>query len=316
MAHWTPAQLALLNNLSLDSDQVIAGLQALPPEASIGSTGGIMASPLPITHTQVIGLPDMSQTYPADVAEPQPPGDENWVRTQHGGVWGWIIEGRMDTWTPDNGNDADGADLRDGGSLAGGAIVPVLPAVGILSRLAAPLAGTIRSVIQRFAQGSVIRWNQLPGWAQSALQAAGVTAGADILQDVPGVPGESFILGAFQGGDGGPSFGPGGPGMGASIVGSWVANGVTFYRLADGRLAVQNKKGRWKVWRPKRPIVLMPTGAGDLRTLLRADAVLNRQAKRIAAMLNRRAGGTRKRRSPTPQGVTVVAQDGSKVTQI
>ena len=85
------------------------------------------------------------------------------------------------------------------------------------------------------------------------------------------------------------------PFMHNHIVSSWVANGVTFYRLFDGKLAVMNKKGRWKVWRPKKPIVIMPTGAVSLKVLLRADAVLNRQSKKIAAMLNRRAP---RRKSP------------------
>ena len=78
--------------------------------------------------------------------------------------------------------------------------------------------------------------------------------------------------------------------MGGTVVSSWEANGVTFYRLADGRLATQNKHGRWKVWRPKRPVVLHRTGPGarDLGTLLEADAVLQKGAKRIARMLRAR----------------------------
>jgi len=82
------------------------------------------------------------------------------------------------------------------------------------------------------------------------------------------------------------------------VVGTWLANGVTFYRLANGKLAVQNKKGRWKVWRPKKPIVLYSDGASNLKTMLRADKALNKQAKKIAAMLNRRAP-----RKKTPKAV-------------
>lgn len=74
----------------------------------------------------------------------------------------------------------------------------------------------------------------------------------------------------------------------------WIANGVVFYRILEsGRLAVQNKKGRWRVWKPRRPIVLYADGARDLKTMLRADKALNKQSKKIASMLNRRSG-TRK----------------------
>ena len=73
-----------------------------------------------------------------------------------------------------------------------------------------------------------------------------------------------------------------------AVIGTWKANGITFYRLSDGRMAVQNLRGRWKVWRPKRPIVIMPGGVGSLKSLLRADAVLTAQATQLDKMLNRR----------------------------
>ena len=95
------------------------------------------------------------------------------------------------------------------------------------------------------------------------------------------------------------------------VVGSWTANGVTFYRLADGRLAVQNKRGRWKVWRPKKPIVLYASGAKDLNTMLRADRALNTQAKKIAAVLNRRAKP--RQRAIKAAAPTVIAIDGRAI---
>jgi hypothetical protein len=95
------------------------------------------------------------------------------------------------------------------------------------------------------------------------------------------------------------------------VVGSWVANGVTFYRLADGKLAVQNKKGRWKVWRPKKPIVLYADGASNLKTMLRADKALNKQAKKIAAMLNRRA--PKRRTSKKDDQPTIIVQGSGRV---
>ena len=141
-------------------------------------------------------------------------------------------------------------------------------------------------------------WNMIPGWAKVVLIGLGVVAGTTLL------------IRRLTGGGG--EMQPGGGPPGVQVVGSWVANGVRFYRLADGRLAVQNTRGRWKLWRPKKPIVLMPTGATNLRTLLRADAVLNRQARKIANMLNRRAGTRRSARPRTlpPGSPTQIVQRG------
>jgi len=161
-------------------------------------------------------------------------------------------------------------------------------------------------------------WDNLPGWARTALAAVGFGVGVDLALDIPGIPGDSLIRDVIGGGD---DLGRGDHlpqhmvdgHLGAHIVGSWQANGVTFYRLSDGKLAVQNKKGRWKVWRPKRPIVLMPGGATNLKTLLKADKLLNTQAKKIAVMLNRRA--PRSKKAATSQGKsTVIASDGKVIS--
>lgn len=143
-------------------------------------------------------------------------------------------------------------------------------------------------------------WNSLPSLVRSTLTQIGIGVGALIAfnGDIP------FITLPGQGASVEPFIGPvltnrpvdiqvgamsANPLQGVQVVGSWVANGVTFFRLADGKLAVQNKKGRWKVWRPRKPIVLYADGASSLKTMLRADKALNKQAKKIAAMLNRRA---------------------------
>jgi len=213
---------------------------------------------------------------------------------------------------------APGDDLRDfvGPTDTGGQPQPVAqagPVVAIALRLLRALMGTATRVTAQ-------HWGRLPGWAQSLLSGVGIGVGFDLALDIPGVPGESGILGNVPGLGGGggelahmPSHLVDGH-LGAHIIGSWVANGVTFYRLSDGKLAVQNKLGRWKVWRPKKPIVIMPGGANNLRTLLRADAVLNRQSKKIASMLNRRAAGRRPRAAHTDPKAVVVVTDGHKVT--
>jgi len=173
-----------------------------------------------------------------------------------------------------------------GAGTVGGA--GVIAATAII-RMLGPAAIAVTAFLRRFATGTRIRWAQIPRPIQIVLASIGIGVGTDILMDIPGVPGEGRIL-PF-GGDGLDIPGHAdieGVHLGAHVIGSWVANGVTFYRLSDGKLAVRNKKGRWKVWRPKRPIVLYSDGAKDMKTMLRADAALQRQAKKIATMLNRR----------------------------
>lgn len=197
-----------------------------------------------------------------------------------------------------------GDDLRDSGTgellaigALGGALVPRLS--GIIARLPVGVAvGTVTGFFSRFRTGAVVLFNVIPDQVKAVLALAGVVGG-------------SILVDQLFAGDGGAGINlP--MSVNAQIVGTWVANGVTFYRLSDGRLAVQNKHGRWKVWRPKKPIVLMPTGAVDLRTLLRADAVLNKQSKRIAAMLNRRAP-RRSRAKGSASADSVVVIDGKVV---
>lgn len=206
--------------------------------------------------------------------------------------------------------DIEGADLRDGGGVPGLAAVPAVagPLVALALRILRAAMGGVTTVTSR-------HWNSLPGWARTALAGLGIGVGFDLVRDLPGVPGASSLL--DQGGDGVvhlPQHLVDGH-LGTHILGSWVANNVTFYRLSDGKLAVRNNKGRWKVWRPKKPIVLMPGGAGNLRTLLRADAVLNRQAKKIAAMLNRRTGNRSRKATTRGKPDVVVVQNG-RVAQI
>jgi len=205
-----------------------------------------------------------------------------------------------------------GDDLRDlpGVQAPGVAGLPVVAGAGVLVQLALRI---IRSAMGGATRVTAAHWNSLPAWARTALTAVGIGVGVDLALDIPGVPGESLILPG--GGDAAhfPTHMIDGH-LGAHVVGGWVANGVQFYRLSDGKLAVQNKLGRWKVWRPKKPIVIMPGGANNLRTLLRADAVLNRQAKKIATMLNRRAPRGPRRKPGQKDGVVIIQNDGKTAT--
>lgn len=223
---------------------------------------------------------------------------------------GWQIGAAGDS----NGDGSAGADTRDlamdptfvqqnlieGEEVQyGGAIVPVTT---VLARLAAPIASRFVTWITGagYAVGSRIGWSTMPGWIKAALTLVGfgaVDISIDSLQGIGGNGGGGGAIVPFDGGAGGIGL----PGVG--IVGSWVANGVTFYRLSDGRIAVKRKNGTWKVWKPKSPIVIYGDGAGDLKTFLRADGALNRQAKRLQSALNRRAPKPRRSKK---EPVTVV----------
>ncbi len=135
-------------------------------------------------------------------------------------------------------------------------------------------------------------WGSLPGWLRAGLAGLGITVGSEIvLEMLPGedglIPGRQFSTAGYSVGD---------TVEGGQVVKTWRANGVNFVRLADGRQGAQRKDGVWKFWRPKKPIVLYSGGASNLKDFLRADNALNKQSKRLAKTLNRRAP---KRRTST-----------------
>ena len=165
---------------------------------------------------------------------------------------------------------------------------PIAVAGGLVAARAA-----LRALMGTASRVTAPVWNRLPGWAQTALVAVGITVGSELALDLGGID-DTGIIPGFGFPDGGGTLGMV---MGIQVVGSWHANGVTFYRLATGQLAVQNKHGKWKLWRPKKPIVLYASGAGDLSTYLRADKALDKQAKRLRKSLDRRAP---RRKSSTP----------------
>ena len=187
------------------------------------------------------------------------------------------------------------------------------------------LAGQALRLILGGGGGRLTRaiWNNLPPLLRTALTQVGIGVGVMIAfsGDIPFVPKLFDRNGDFDPGQEGGGIISGGtvdieiapsPFQGVQIVGTpWVANGVTFYRLSDGKLAVKNKKGRWKVWRPKKPIVLYADGASNLKTMLRADKALNKQAKKIAAMLNRRA--PKRRTSKKDDQPTIIVQGSGRV---
>jgi len=80
-------------------------------------------------------------------------------------------------------------------------------------------------------------------------------------------------------------FTPGGIVPTDSIVHTWVANGVPFAQLADGRVMVRRKNGTIKIFRRPRPIVLgRNPGVRDLvRADKKIDALLKLVKKRFPA---------------------------------
>ena len=128
---------------------------------------------------------------------------------------------------------------------------------------------------------------------QAAVTTVGAAAGTNFIMDeVSGGPGEpdGSALAKIITGNGGANGFP-------TITKTWTSNGMQFGRLSDGRNFAVKLDGTITFWRPKRPIVIFRGGAGDLRTFLKADGALNRQAKKLSKALARRAP---RRRAPRP----------------
>lgn len=183
------------------------------------------------------------------------------------------------------------------GPIPGDEFMPIQTSSMSPALLAAVFA-LLSAVGRSAARGLIIRWASIPTWGQRLLIAAGFTIGADIAFDTgPGDSGFIDLPFPLWGGlpdipglpiGGGGRLGEPGAIVEALTVGTWNANGVTFHRLSDGRFAVQNKHGVWKIWRPKKPVVLFTTGNADLRDILKADRILQKEAKKIAKLLRNR----------------------------
>lgn len=123
------------------------------------------------------------------------------------------------------------------------------------------------------------------GWGAAIWVATDVAAnivGGDIVSPLP---------------IGGGTDGAAHPGQ---VVKSWEANGVAMVRLADGRMGAYSKKrGSWKYWRPKKPIVIYSGGSSSLQTLLKADKATEKQLRKLKKAIDRRFPGSSRRRSPT-----------------
>lgn len=197
----------------------------------------------------------------------------------------------------------DGVQYRGGTAPVyngGGAYLPVTPPVGTEVGLKDPRAAFGYLKAAATAAGRVLRekWDELPEWARNIIIAAGVLFPEGVpFIDIPwladdAAPGTGILPltpGAVV------PVGSGGLMSGAQVVGRYSTRPddpnppiwAWFYRLADGKLAVQNKKGRWKVWRPKSPIVLYSGSGNSTKNILRASRVLKTQAKKTRKFMDR-----------------------------
>lgn len=195
--------------------------------------------------------------------------------------------------------DVNVIESYDPDATIGGSLTALPVAVATLRSVATLLRGFLGSATRVTSAA----WNRLTPTQQTIAATGGIVIGTELALDLAGID-DTGIIPNFGFPDGSPAQLPN-----AVIVGQWTANGVRFYRLSDGKIAVQRKNGTWKVWRPKKPIVLYAGGASNLKTFLRADSALDKQAKRLKKALNRRAP-TRKRSTPHDHG------DGTSVVNV
>ena len=234
----------------------------------------------------------------------------------------------------------EGADLRDLPTAGGAAVAGTEPWWGFAAEteptssagapagvaqvgLIALALRTLLAMVGRGGRVTRLAYSRLATWQKFVLQAGGVVIGTVLSNelvdrlmggDEDGVGGAQLQLPA-GGVPGlvGPLVGQhadiGGVHLGAHVIGQWVANGVTFYKLSDGKQAVRRKNGTWRIWKPKKPIVIYADGSSSLKTLLRADAAVTRQAKKLYAMLQRRANPTRRTRKKAEPATTIIHAD-------
>lgn len=188
--------------------------------------------------------------------------------------------------------------------------VALAPIVVGSAALAARLGGSLGQRLLQWligtASGARLAWGSLPSWLRSAMALIGLS-GATIAIDT-----------ATEGPIQLPSFGGGGgQGQidirvgrtydGKIITNTWSANGIQFWATGSGRDLMHHVlklDGSIKSWKPQRPVVLMPGGAKNIRDLLRADDIVDRQLKKVAKAIRRR--NPTPRRPKQPQQVVVV----------
>jgi hypothetical protein len=171
-------------------------------------------------------------------------------------------------------------------------VTPTSTAPGTPTVTASSLESKIPGISQLLGlvQGAVVTWDKLPTWAKWLLVGLGVAAGAAIIVDT--LPADLVAAAAAAAGLAAklgislPGSAGGGP-PNVAIAKSWKANSVTFYLATNGVIWWQ-KRGIWKHRKPGHPVVLYP-GKISLKQMEKGDKILDREAKKLRKILNRRA---------------------------
>ena len=109
------------------------------------------------------------------------------------------------------------------------------------------------------------------------------------------------------------------PGLGNLPPGVWIVKwwraprdgGVLFYKFSNGLIAVQKLDGTWKVYRPRKPIVLYAGVGNNRRSIMRAAHVVRGEVKAWKSM-EKFFGMQRRRALPAPKRAkTVIVEHGS-----
>lgn len=173
-----------------------------------------------------------------------------------------------------------------GGDVGGGEPGQLVPVAVRLSALLERLGPWVWGLVTGAARGAQLYWAQIPRWGQLALEAAGVAVGSTIIVDTLQNQGGVGDVNPFDNLPSLPEFSMGGDGkLRTNIVKTWQANGATFYMLSDGRIAVRKKNGRWRVYRPARPIVMTAAGPANRRIFRRAAKALQKDVRESASIL-------------------------------
>lgn len=277
-----------------------SGWTLLTPVVAYGGGLHELAPPQPLAITFV-----PSPGVPADVLQPVPAPPVPVASIPEASPVTQADFYGFDTPTSYHSNGYGPPTLQAQPVSLGGAIVPVGGQAGrvALTQLAGTaIGGRLVAFFAGVARGGIVRWNSLPGWARLGLGALGFT-GYDLLLD-----GDLVGLPSFGGGAGGQlDIQVGRSYDGRIITKTWVANGIQFWATGSGRDLMHHvlrKDGSIKSWKPPRPIVLMPGGAKNIRDLLRADDIIDRQLKKVGKALRRRS--PTKRAPRQPQQVVVV----------
>ena len=198
--------------------------------------------------------------------------------------------------------------MSAGGLLARG--IAGAGAMGALRTLASSVG--VRAV-HRGAGGWLIRRASMPGWLRQALNIAGLTALVDLFipDDVIGQVAAAAQLPGQGGGDWQDS-----PYGAPTKTWETVNNGVrirfaSFALPTGGTMnGVIRKDGSKRYWRPKKPIVLTSSGASDLKTLIRADRVVDKQLRSVKKIIDRRFPARRRSPARRSGGGTTIIETG------